>query len=32
MKWSGWVGELGEGGGDSGFLMGKPGKGISSEM
>ena len=29
---SGWVGEQGEGGGDSGFLEGKLGKGIIFEM
>jgi hypothetical protein len=27
-----WVGELGEGGGDRGFLEGKLGKGITFEM
>jgi hypothetical protein len=29
---SGWVGEQEEEGGDSGFLEGKPGKGIIFEM
>ena len=29
---SGCVGEQGEGGGDRGFLEGKPGKGITFEM